>query len=102
MPQKELWKALALDIFGKWPQLESIITPANQGKNIGVSFDVRYGAIYGEMLECDPNPNDGQPAGVFLFAVTLNQHEVTTQTAARHFAMLTQALRFIRSGVAKG
>lgn len=100
-PQKMHWKALALDLFGKWSQLDAIIAPACQGKNVGISFDVRYGAVYGEMLESDPTPTDGLPAGVFLFAVTLNQHEVTSLTAARHFAMLTQALRFIRSGVAK-
>lgn len=99
--QKQIWKDLALDLFRRWNNLGAIVLPAHQGNTIGLSFDVRYGAIYGEMVEGDPNPNDGVMVGVFLFAVTLNQHEVTTLNSARHFAMLAQAIRHIRSGVAK-
>jgi len=101
-PQKEIWKALALELFEHWPTFDKAVAAARQGKNIAISFDVRYGAVYGEMIETDPIPEDGHPTGVFLFAVTLNQHEVMTLTAARHFSMLGLALRYIRSGVAKG
>ena len=101
--QKAIWRELAHDLFRRWGEFDKVLFPARQGRNVGVSFDVRYGAVYAEMVE-DParEPDGGPPAGVFLFAVSLNEHEVSTLTAARHFAMLNQAVRFIRSGVAKG
>jgi hypothetical protein len=99
--QKQIWKELALDLFGRWAEFDKVLFPARQGKNVGLSFDVRYGAVYAEVLEGDPDPEDGKPAGVFLFAVSLNQHEVSTLNAAKHFAMLSQAIRHIRTGVAK-
>ena len=95
--QKQIWKDLALDLFRRWPDLDRIVGPARQGRNIGIGFDLRYGAVYVEVLEDDP-----AAVGVFLFAATLNQHEVTTLSAARHFAMLATAVRHIRGGVAKG
>jgi hypothetical protein len=101
--QKQIWKDLALELFRRWPELDKILSPARQGRHIGISFDVRYGAVYAELLEDEPaGIGDFLPVGVFLFATCMNQHEVATLTAAKHFAMLTQSVRHIRSGVAKG
>jgi hypothetical protein len=100
--QKQVWRDLALDLFRRWNEISAVLAPARQGKNVAVSFDVRYGAIYTEMLDQEADPATGAPAGVFLFAASLNEHEVTTLNAAKHFAMLSQALRHIRTGVAKG
>jgi hypothetical protein len=36
-----------------------------------------------------------------LFAAALNQHEVNTLSAIRHFSMLSQAIAHIRTGVTK-
>jgi hypothetical protein len=102
MRQKQIWKDLALDLFRRWPDLDQILNPARQGRTIGVSFDVRYGAIYAEMLEDEPAAAGEIPTGIFLFAASMNQHEVGTLTAAKHFAMLNASVRHIRSGVAKG
>jgi hypothetical protein len=99
--QKQIWREMALDLFRRWPEFDKVLFPARQGRNVGISFDVRYGAVYAEMIEGDTAPGDGKPTGVFLFAVTLNEHEVATLTAARHFTMLHQAIRHIRTGVAK-
>lgn len=100
--QKQVWKDLALDLFRRWAELDKMLNPARQGRNIGVSFDVRYGAVYAELLEDDPAAAGETPTGVFLFAACMNQHEVSTLTAAKHFAMLSAAVRHVRSGVAKG
>lgn len=100
--QKQLWKDMGLSVFQKWPELNQLLSPARQSRIIGLSFDVRYGAIYIEMLEHEVGTGDQPSIGVFLFAACLNEHEVSTLTAARHFSMLHQAIRYIRSGVAKG
>ncbi len=98
--QKQLWRKLAADLFDRWKAFSEALVPVRQGSNVGISFDVRYGAVYAEMVE-DGNAGE-HPVAVFLFATTLNQYEVSTLTAAKHFAMLSQALRHIRTGVAKG
>jgi hypothetical protein len=101
--QKKAWQTLASDILQRWGELSKLLHGIHQGRNVGLSFDVRYGAVYAEMLEDDFVAGEGEtPTGVFLFAACLNQHEVTTLNAARHFAMLSQAIRHIRRGVAKG
>ncbi|MFO0848437.1 MAG: hypothetical protein U0871_07765 [Gemmataceae bacterium] len=100
--QKQVWRELAADLFRKWPDISKLLAPARQGKSVAISFDVRYGALYTEMIEEETDPVTGTPVGVFLFAASLNEHEVATLTAARHFAMLSQAIRHIRTGVAKG
>lgn len=100
--QKNIWNELALDLFRRWPEFDKVLFPARQGRSVGVSFDAKYGAVYAEMVEDVAATDGGPPVGVFLFAVSLNQHEVASLNAARHFTMMSQAVRFIRSGVAKG
>lgn len=100
--QKQIWRDLAGDLYGRWRVLNEAVVAARQGVNLAISFDVRYGAIYAEMIEEASSLDGDAPIGVFLLAATLNQHEVSTLTAARHFTMLSQAIRHIRTGVAKG
>ncbi len=100
--QKEIWRELAQDLFRRWTDIDKVLAPARQGKNVAITFDVRYGSVYAEMVEEEIDPVTNLPVGVFLFATTLNEHEVSTMTAARHFSMLSQAVRHVRRGVAKG
>ena len=100
--QKRIYRDFAVELFGKWGQLNDLVAPARHGSNVAVSFDVRYGAIYAEVVEEESAAGGRNTVGIFLLATALNQHEVNTLTAARHFAMLSQAIRHIRTGVAKG
>jgi hypothetical protein len=100
--QKQVWRELATDLFHRWPEISNVLAPARQGKSVAINFDVRYGALYTEMVEEELDPTTGAAVGVFLFAASLNEHEVKTLNAARHFAMLSQAIRHIRTGVARG
>ncbi len=101
-PQKEIWRGLARDLFRRWPDIDRVLAPARQGRNVAISFDVRYGAVYAEMIEEELDPVTNLPVGIFLFATSLNEHEVSTMTAPKHFSMLSQAIRHIRRGVTKG
>ena len=100
--QKAAWRTLAAGLVGRWPDLDALLQPAHQGKNVGISFDVKYGAVYAEMIDQEADPAGGPPVGLFLFAASLNEHEVKTLNAAKHFTLLGQAMRHIRSGVAVG
>lgn len=100
--QKAIWQKMAIEMYSRWPELDQMVLPARQGRHVGMGFDLRYGAIYVELMEDEP-AGPGSPAvGVFLFSATLNQHEVANLTAVSHFSMLCHAIRHIRSGVAKG
>lgn len=97
--QKERWKAEARTIFAELPKLDDLVTPIRQGQNVTVCFDVRYGAFYFEVLE---RPDGHGPAvWLYLFAASLNQHEVSSLTAGRHYYALAQAVRHVRGGVTK-
>ena len=98
--QKRIYRDFAAELVAKWGQLDEVVAPARHGPNVAISFDLRYGAVYVEMVE--EAGSGGRAAGLFLLAAALNQHEVNTLAAARHFWMLSQAIRHIRTGVAKG
>lgn len=100
--QKRIWTETALAVFNRWGTLNDLIYPARHGKNVALTFDLRYGALFAEMVEEEPAPPGGDAIGIFLFAAALNQHEVNTLTAMKHFAALSQAIRHIRTGVMKG
>jgi len=100
--QKQIWIDLALTLFQKWPTLNEWVYPARHGKNVAITFDLRYGAVFAEMVEEEPAPPGGDSISIFLLAVALNQFEVNNLTAMRHFATLSQAVRHIRTGVMKG
>ena len=100
--QKQIWRDTAATLVAEWPKLDALLYPSRHGKNVAITFDLHYGALFAEMVEESPAPPGGAATAIFLFAATLNQHEVTSLTAQRHFAMLGAAVRHIRSGVAKG
>lgn len=97
--QKDRWRVESRKLFDHLPELEEMVLPVRQGKTVGLCFDVRYGAMFVEILD---RPDDTGSVWLYLFAASLNQHEVGNQTAARHFAGLTQAVRHIRGGLSKG
>jgi hypothetical protein len=96
--QKERWKSEARKVFDHLTELDELVLPIRQGQNVTICFDVRYGAFYFEVLE-RPEGEDG--VWLYLFAASLNQHEVSTLTAGRHYYALSQAVRHIRGGVTK-
>ena len=100
--QKRIWTDFALTLFQKWPTLNEWTYPTRHGKNVAVTLDLRYGAVFVEMVEEEPAPPGGDSVGIFLFAAALNQFEVNNLTAIRCFASLSQAVRHIRTGVMKG
>ena len=99
--QKQLWRDLAARVLAEWPRFDELVFPVRHGHNAALTFDLRHGAIFIEMVEDIPAPPGGYAVNVCLFAVVLNQHEMNTMTAHRHFAGMSQAIRHIRTGVAK-
>jgi hypothetical protein len=97
--QKDRWRLEGRKLFDQLPALDELVLPVRQGRNVGLHFDVRFGAMYVEVLD---RPDDTGSVWLYLFAATLNQHEVSNQTAHHHFAGLTQAVRHIRGGLTKG
>jgi hypothetical protein len=98
--QKELWQQQAKRVFDDLHRLDGLVVGSRQGVNVCLSFDVRYGAFYFEMLE-RPDPDAGGDVWLYLFATCLNEHDVNSMTASRHFYMLAEALRHVRRGVTK-
>lgn len=97
--QKDRWRLESRKLFDHLPTLDELVLPVRQGKTVGVCLDVRYGAVFVEILD---RPDETGSVWLYLFAASLNQHEVSTQTAVRHFSGLTHAVRHIRGGLTKG
>lgn len=97
--QKDRWRLESRKVFDQLPELDELVLGVRQGKNVGLCFDVRYGAMFVEVLD---RPDDTGSVWLYLFAASLNQHEVSNSTAAKHFAGLSQAIRHIRGGLSKG
>ena len=100
--QKQLWRELAGRIIAEWQKFDELAFPMRQGLNVGLTFDLRHGAIFIEKLEEIPAPPGGFSVTVCLVAVVLNQHEMNTMSAHKHFFDLSSAVRHIRNGVSKG
>jgi hypothetical protein len=97
--QKRLWQQEAARIFADLPRFDELLKPVRQGVNVTFCFDVNVGAVYLEVMQ---RPQ-GEPANaLYLFAATLNEHEVEKMTAGKHFYALSEALHHIRRGVTKG
>ena len=98
--QKALWRAQAERVFHDLPHLDGMAESVRQGPNVTICFDVRFGAFYFELIERDEAKPDA-PTCLYLFGATLNEHEVSTMMAGRHFYSMAEAIRFIRRGVTK-
>ncbi len=98
--QKELWRKEAELLFHDLGHLDPLVRSVRQGSNVTVCFDVQFGAFYFELIERDAARPE-TPTCLYLFAASLNEHEVATMTAGRHFYSLAEAIRFIRRGVTK-
>lgn len=94
------WDELAGRCFARWDELDGLIAPARQGDNVLIVFDAQYGGVFVELLQ-EFAGADGAKVRVFLFAVCLDQHGMNTAEAARYYAMLSAALRHVRTGGGK-
>jgi len=98
--QLALWRQEAEAVFRDIPKLDELVRPIRQGSNVTICFDVQFGAFYFELLERD-SVQPESPTCLYLFAASLNEHEVATMTAGRHFYSLAESIRIIRRGVTK-
>ncbi len=98
--QKEIWRKEAEVLFRDLPRLDELVRPVRQGSNVTFCFDVQFGAFYFELIERDAARPEA-PTCLYLFAASLNEHEVSTMTAGRHFYSMAEAIRYIRRGVTK-
>jgi len=64
-------------------------------------FDVNVGAVYLDVI-VRPLGDPASANAMYLFAASLNEHEVEKMTAGKHFYSLSEALHHIRRGVTKG
>lgn len=99
--QKQLWQQEADRIFHEMPKLDEVVKSVRQGNNVTICFDVNVGAIYFELM-VKPSGDPATANALYLFAASLNEHEVEKMTAGRHFYALSEALHYIRRGVTKG
>ncbi len=95
-----LWQKEADLLFRDIPRFDELVRSVRQGSNVTLCFDVQFGAFYFELIERD-QARPESPTCLYLFAASLNEHEVSTMTAGRHFYSLAEAIRFIRRGVTK-
>jgi hypothetical protein len=98
--QKAIWRQEAARVVAEWANFNRLIEPARQGCTITLCFDLKVGACYIEMMELPTEVNGGMSC-LYIFASSLNQYEVNTMTAGRHFYSLAEAIRTIRRGVIK-
>lgn len=99
--QKRLWQEEAQRIFRELPRLDELLKPIRQGANVTFCFDVNVGAVYLEVM-VKPTGDPAAANALYLFAASLNEHEVERMTAGRHFYALSEAIHHIRRGVTKG
>ena len=99
--QINAWVDLARNLASNWTNTDAVLATARQGNTVAVQYDMRYGAVFAEMLEQQSSEPGTIQVGLFLFAVTLNEYEVRTLMAHRHFSMLSLAIRHIRTGVTR-
>jgi hypothetical protein len=99
--QKQLWQQEADRIYRDMPKLDEMVKAVRQGSNVTICLDVNVGAIYFEMM-VKPQGDLASANALYLFAATLNEHEVEKMTAGKHFYALSEALHHIRRGVTKG
>lgn len=98
--QMTRWDDLAARFFAKWNDLDQLVAPARQGDNVLILFDLQFGGVFVELLQDFQSPA-GEKVRVFLFVACLNQYGLDSAAAARYYAMLSQAIRHIRSGSGK-
>lgn len=98
--QMARWDDLAARCFAQWNDLDRLVAPARQGDNVLILFDLQFGGVFVELLQEFQSPT-GEKVRVFLFVVCLNQYGLDSAAATRYYAMLSQAIRHVRSGSGK-
>lgn len=96
--QLEVWRQLAARLHERMKELDALIEPARQGYHRGLIFDAEYGGMFFRYLR-SPDPRDPVSSGLYLFAATLNQEEMNSGRAERHFQLLLEAVKHIDRSV---
>ena len=79
-------------------ELDQLVETAHQGHNRRLVFDCEFGGLFFRYLRL-PDPATKVDIGLYLFAATLNQTEMTTGRAEQHFQLLLDALHHIDRAV---
>jgi hypothetical protein len=96
--QVAFWREMAARIHQRMKDLDGLVAAANQGHNRRLVFDCEFGGLFFRYLR-PPDPASEVDTGLYLFAATLNQTEVTTGREGQHFQMLLEALNHIDRAV---
>ncbi len=92
--QVRFWRTLANLIHARMQELDSLIDQAHQGRNRRLVFDAEYGGCFFKYLRV-PDPRSEVDTGLFLFGATLDQLQMDTQVAEKHFHLLLEAMHQI-------
>ena len=95
--QKARWDDRALAIIKQWGEFDKLLVPARQGENVHIFFDVEYGGVFVERLK-GYRTEDGTEVQVYLFAACVDEHGISTATAASYFRKMCDAIKYIRGG----
>lgn len=96
--QVQFWREMGGIIHERMSELDSLIEHAHHGRNRRIAFDAEYGGFFFKYLRL-PDPRNKIDKGLYLFAATLNQEALDSQTAEEHFHLLLQALQHIDRSV---
>ena len=96
--QVEFWRQLAARVHERMKELDQLVETAHQGHNRRLVFDCEYGGLFFRYLRL-PDPANQVDTGLYLFAATLNQTEMTNGRAEQHFQLLLDALHHIDRAV---
>lgn len=96
--QLESWRKLARRIHQEKKHLDDVLAVAHQGRNRRIVFDCDYGGIFFWYLR-PPDLDNPVDQGIYLFAATLNQSEMSSGNAERMFQLLYEALANIEKSV---
>ncbi|MCI0681542.1 MAG: hypothetical protein L0Y71_05525 [Gemmataceae bacterium] len=96
--QVEFWRQTAARIHQGMKDLDQLIATAHQGHNRRLAFDCEFGGLFFRYLRL-PDPANQVDTGLYLFAATLNQMEMTNGRAEEHFQYLLEALHHVDRAV---
>jgi hypothetical protein len=82
-------------------ELDAAVETAHQGRNRGLIFDAEFGGLFFRYLRL-ADPREKVDTGLYLFAATLNQEEMSSGRAAQHFQLLIDALHQIDRSIRAG
>jgi hypothetical protein len=99
--QVRFWREMADRLHTRMSELDALIEDAHHGRNRRLVFDAEYGGFFFKYLRL-PDPRNKIDTGLYLFAATLNQEEMDSQSADQHFHLLLRAVQHIDRGIRVG